>query len=145
MSDTDQTHQDSIRRQIDAYTRSVNEGDLDLARTFWLTSNKASFIHPRGHEHGWDEIAANFYVGTMGDLLRDRDLRLAGPGTIVVHGTSAIVEFNWSFDAVINATDEPLHTDGRESQVWIDTSGEGWRLVHVHYSGPPMTGIGQGF
>ncbi len=145
MTDSMQTRQTAIRSLIEAYVCSINEGNIDLAGTFWLTGDDASFIHPRGHERGWDEIVGNFYVGTMGELLRDRHLRLDGPATITVHGSSAVVEFDWSFDAFINATGEPLHTQGRESQVWIDMPNKGWRLTHVHYSGPPMTGIGQGF
>ena len=56
-----------------------------------------------------------------------------------VFGDAAAVEFNWDFRAVFRLDDQPLHTTGRESQVCTRTSG-GWRLVHVHYSGPPKTG-----
>jgi hypothetical protein len=38
-----------------------------------------------------------------------------------------------------------LHTTGRESQVIAKVPDLGWRLVHVHYSGPAITGTGQGF
>jgi hypothetical protein len=28
----------------------------------------------------------------------------------------------------------------RESQFYVNLPGQGWRLVHVHYSGPPVKG-----
>ena len=40
----------------------------------WLTSQDATFIHPRGHERGWGEIQRNFYEGTMGAFFTERKL-----------------------------------------------------------------------
>jgi len=48
------------------------------------------------------------------------------------------VEYNWHFDAKIKANGMELHSDGRESEVFRKIDG-GWRLVHIHYSGPAAT------
>lgn len=135
---------DELRAGIDLYLKSIDSGDLDLAERIWVTGPDSSFIHPRGHERGWDEIARNFYGDTMGATFSQRDLRLAGEVTLQVYGDAAVVEFDWAFDAVFRDNGQPLHTEGRESQVWVKT-GEAWKLVHVHYSGPPVTGLREGF
>ena len=136
----------ALQHGVDAYLQSISGETLDLtiAESIWLTAPEASFIHPRGHEHGWDQIVANFYKGTMADQLSNRHLSLANEPTMNVFGDAAVVEFNWDFRAVFRHDGHPLHTTGRESQVWTRTS-EGWRLVHVHYSGPPKTGAREGF
>ena len=136
----------ALQHGVDAYLQSISGETLDLtiAESVWLTAPEASFIHPRGHEHGWDQIVANFYKGTMADQLSNRHLSLANEPTMNVFGDAAVVEFNWDFRAVFRHDGHPLHTTGRESQVWTRTS-EGWRLVHVHYSGPPKTGVREGF
>jgi hypothetical protein len=54
-------------------------------------------------------------------------------------------EFNWDFVAALRANGQTIHNTGRESQVYIRTPEKGWRLVHVHYSGPPIGGPSQGF
>jgi hypothetical protein len=58
---------------------------------------------------------------------------------------AALVEFDWEFVAKRADNGELLHTTGRESQVIAKVPDLGWRLVHVHYSGPAITGTGQGF
>ena len=66
----------ALQHGIDAYLQSISGETLDLtiAESIWWTVPEASFIHPRGHEHGWDQIVANFYRGTMADLLSNRHL-----------------------------------------------------------------------
>ena len=49
-----------------------------------------------------------------------------------------MVEFEWDFVATVRADGSLRHTTGRESQVYVKRP-EGWRLVHVHYSGPATT------
>jgi hypothetical protein len=110
----------------------------------WDTSDHASFIHPRGTEHGWEEIANNFYGVTMGATFSQRALRLDGEPRITVYDGVAVVEFEWTFIALRVDNGETLHTAGRESQIFVPIGGD-WSLVHVHYSGPPVTGAGQGF
>lgn len=59
-------------------------------------------------------------------------------------GDHAWVEFYWRFDAIMRQDRTLLHTEGRETQV-LRRIGETWRIVHVHYSGMPVTGARQGF
>jgi len=33
----------------------VEHADTELAVTLWLTGPEVSFIHPRGHERGWED------------------------------------------------------------------------------------------
>ena len=56
-----------------------------------------------------------------------------------------MVEFDWDFVATMRADGTAVHTTGRESQVYVNLPAKGWRLVHVHYSGPPVKGPGEGF
>jgi ketosteroid isomerase-like protein len=58
---------------------------------------------------------------------------------IAVHvmGDTAWVEFNWRFDAKIKANGKEMRSEGRESKVFRKIDG-GWRIVHIHYSGPAM-------
>lgn len=137
--------QRAIKTAISQYVDSIDSADLQLAAKIWLTSPQSSFIHPRGHEVGWKQISENFYGTTMGATFTKRHLELTSAPRINVHGKSAVAEFDWDFVATRRDNGAQLHTTGRESQVWVNTPGKGWRLVHVHYSGPPQTGIGEGF
>ena len=40
----------AVRQAIANYAESVNRADTALAAEIWLTDQRASFIHPRGHE-----------------------------------------------------------------------------------------------
>lgn len=89
---------ETVTGLVDQYRRSIDTLDFELARRIWLTSQDATFIHPRGHERGWDEIKKNFYEGTMGALFSERKL-MARDTRVTVRGDSAYVEFYWSFEA----------------------------------------------
>jgi len=136
---------DLLNEKVATYLRSVERADTELASTLWATSPEVSFIHPRGHERGWEQVAQNLYQQTMGAMFTQRTLRLVGPPAMHVYGDAAVVEFDWDFVATRRDNGESLHTTGRESQVYAWCPDQGWRLVHVHYSGPPVTGVGQGF
>ncbi|HCA3632219.1 TPA: DUF3225 domain-containing protein, partial [Salmonella enterica subsp. enterica serovar Choleraesuis] len=56
-----------------------------------------------------------------------------------------VAEFDWHFTAVRRDNGQTQHTTGRESQVWAKIPNTGWRIVHVHYSGPAKTGVGEGY
>lgn len=135
----------AVREGVDTYIRSIDAADTQLAGQVFQTTPDTFFIHPRGTERGWDAIVANFYGKTMRDSFSKRTLRLAEPVRVHVHGSSAVAEFSWAFDAVFRHDGKPLHTEGRESQAWADLPGLGWRIVAVHYSGLPVTDAGQGF
>ncbi len=128
--------------RVDEYVAGVETLDETRVRALWSAKQPVSFIHPRGRSGSVDEIWAEFYTHTMGRF----STRTLVPGPISVHriGEAAWVEFTWAFDAVLAVDGSPLHTEGRETQVFALEDGE-WRLVHVHYSGRPVTGDREGF
>jgi len=133
----------AIRSLIATYAKSVDSADTTLASTIWASTPDVSFIHPRGHERGWDAIKAQFYEQTMGQRFTERRLSVKN---IVVHcySETAWAEFYWDFAAKLRIDGSPLATQGRETQVYRKLN-DAWRLVHVHYSGMPVTGDRQGF
>ncbi len=137
MRDTEQ-----ILALIGQYAESVNALDLDLARSLWLDAPDVSFIHPRGHETGRDNIVASFYLDTMGRFsaraLVPRDI------SVSLHGDTALAVFYWDFHAEFADGGDRADTHGRETQVYVRRDGA-WRLLHVHYSGMPVTGDREGF
>lgn len=134
---------DAIRRLIAKYAKSVDGADTALASQVWWDSPEVSFIHPLGHEHGFDQIKQNVYTRLMGETFSERKLT---PRDITVHvyGDSAWAEFYWDFNAKFRKDGQLITTHGRETQIYRKFPS-GWRLVHVHYSGMPTTQPGQGF
>jgi len=135
----------AIRAQVDAYITSINRADTTLGAAIWATTPDVTFIHPRGTEHGWEQVKQNFYENTMGARFSKRTLRVRGDVDIQVYGSTAVAVFEWDFVAQPTQGGQPINTKGRESQVFANTDGGGWRLVHVHYSGLPVTGEREGF
>lgn len=124
---------------LDLYRRSIiHADDPALAEQVWANTQDVSFTHPRGHASGWQQIKQNFYGKTMGETFSSRELTLVGTPAIRLYGDAAVVEFQWDFVATVRADGSQRHTTGRESQVYVKRP-EGWRLVHVHYSGPATT------
>jgi hypothetical protein len=56
---------DSIQHLIGEYATAVDTADVTLVRQIWSHSPDVSFIHPRGHEHGLDQIAENVFRHLM--------------------------------------------------------------------------------
>jgi ketosteroid isomerase-like protein len=134
----------AIEAQVAKYVQSIDAADTALAAEVWLPSPEASFINPRGRQNGWEAIRANFYEKAMGGTFSERKLT---PGEVIVHvfGDTAVAEFNWSFEAKWRKDGTTMQSSGRESQVFTRAPDGGWRLVHVHYSGPPIVADRQGF
>jgi ketosteroid isomerase-like protein len=128
----------AIRQLIAAYARSVDTVDTALAATIWADIPEISFIHPKGHQHGWESIKVGVYEQAMGQTFSERKLT-AKNVVIHCHGDSAFAEFYWDFEAKLRKDGSPVTTHGRETQVYWRLQGA-WRLVHVHYSGMPATG-----
>jgi ketosteroid isomerase-like protein len=132
--DRDGTDETAIREQIARYVRSVNEADTALAATVWDTTPAVSFIHPRGHDHGWDEVRSCFYERGMAARFTARTLTLHDLRVNIL-GDSAWIECDWTFEAT-RVGAGATRTKGRETQVFWRWGGE-WRLMHVHYSERP--------
>lgn len=126
---------------LDKYVLSINTADSVLAKTFWSSGKEVSFLNPRGNEYGWNGVR-NIYA-MFGGAFTKRNLRYMEPRW-TDYGRTAWVEFSWVFDAVFTSNNQPMQTKGRETQIW-KKERVGWKLVHIHYSGMPVTGERQGF
>jgi ketosteroid isomerase-like protein len=134
---------DEIRRMIVKYAKSIDDADTRLASQIWSDSPEVSFIHPLGHEHGLEQIKDNVYKHLMGDTFSQRKLSIHDISAHV-YGHTAWAEFYWDFAAKFRKDGSPITTHGRETQVYRKEQGR-WRLVHVHYSGMPVTVERKGF
>jgi ketosteroid isomerase-like protein len=134
---------EAIGSIIAKYAKSIDAADTTLASQIWWDSPEVSFIHPLGHEHGFDQIKANGYTRLMGETFSERKLT---PRDITIHvyGDAGWSEFYWDFDAKFRKDGQPITTHGRETQIYRKFPS-GWRIIHVHYSGMPATQPGQGF
>ena len=140
---TDAEISSEINGLITKYAQSIDAADTKLASEIWAPSADVSFIHPLGHEHGWEAVKTNVYTKLMGETFSERKLNVKD---IVVHAyaDTAWVEFYWDFVARFRGNGKTLMTHGRETQVYRKIDGR-WRLVHVHYSGMPAAAERQGF
>src|SRR5260370_861802 len=132
-----------IRNLIEKYAKSVDAADTALAGEVWLDSPDVSFIHPLGHEHGFEQIKQNVYTRLMGEMFSERKLSVHDV-SVHVYGDAAWAEFYWDFVARPRKNGSPLTTNGRETQLYQKIQGR-WRLGHVHYSAMPVTAERQGF
>ncbi|ECO2311852.1 hypothetical protein IBK87_001250 [Salmonella enterica] len=58
------TVKQEITEGINRYLYSIDKADPTLGKQLFYVSPETSFIHPRGHERGWSQIAENFYGTT---------------------------------------------------------------------------------
>jgi hypothetical protein len=121
---------------ITQYTHSINEADTLLALKIWSPTSEISFINPRGTEYGWKGIK-NIY-NMFSENFSTRKLSFFNLKS-VYYGDVSWVTFYWTFDAILKSDNSAVKTKGRETQIWRKINYE-WRLVHVHYSGMPVTG-----
>lgn len=132
----------AIERLINLYVTSIDRADAQMAEEVFSNAPEVSFIHPRGEERGRAGIQANLY-GLFRDTFSERKLT---PSNIRIHvyEDSAWAEFDWSFAAKTKKDGSPFRSQGRETQIYRREKGK-WRIVHVHYSGTPVTGQLRGF
>jgi ketosteroid isomerase-like protein len=128
------TDEEQIRAVIENYVASVDNADVALASTIWSRDPGVTFIHPLGTEHGFRQIADHVYIGIMGGLFSKRELIMHQP-VVHIYGDAAWSEMTWTFHAV-QKNGTAITTEGRETQVYHKENGA-WRIVLVHYSGPP--------
>jgi len=132
-----------IKDLVAKYTHSIDTSDTTLAREVWLDSPSDTFIHPLGHEKGFEQIKQDIYEKLFGQTFSQRQLT-AHDISVDVSGDAAVAEFYWDFVATFRKTGKQITTHGRETQVYFKSNGA-WRLVHVHYSGMPATNLPEGF
>lgn len=136
-----QTNNKVFAGLIRQYEQSINGADTVLAAKIWAQTPEVSFINPRGTEYGWSGVKSVYKM--FRDGFTKRELHGANEN-VTVYGDAAWLTFTWVFDAIFKGKNQPIQTKGRETQLWHRTGGQ-WKLVHVHYSGMPTTGEGQGF
>ena len=123
-----------IKSLIEKYKDSINSADAKKGAALFSQASEVSFIHPRGHEHGWPAIEKDIY-GMFAEAFVKRDLKTSDEH-ISVYGDTAWAEFYWVFDGTLK-DNTSLQTKGRETQIWKKEGSE-LRLIHVHYSGLPV-------
>ncbi len=74
----------------------------------------------------------------MGNTFSERKLTIKD---VIIHDSrdAAWAECYWDFVAKLKADGSSINTKGRETQIYRKEKAE-WRLVHVHYSGMPVSG-----
>jgi len=126
----------AIQQLLDTYFQSVKTADVDLASQIWSHSSDVVVITPLGRFQGWDSVRKDLYVNFLKNSFLERNLQ---PSNVVIHtnGNSAWSAFNWDFTGKL-ANGQPMTSKGWESHVYQKTD-DGWRIVHLHYSGmlPP--------
>ena len=132
-----------IRQVIATYAHSINTADVALAEQVWSSAPEVTFIHPLGEEHGLAEIETDVYRNLMGTTFSQRKLT-PKEIKVQVYGDMAWAEFQWDFVATVRTDGSAFQSQGRETQVYHKENGQ-WRIVHVHYSGVPVTGKLKGF
>ena len=123
------------------YEQSIDRADTVLGAAIWSNNAEVSFINPRSTEYGWNGIK-NIYK-MFADNFTERELHGFNE-KVNVYGDVAWLTFEWVFDAVFRNNNQKIQTKGRETQIWHKEKGN-WKLVHVHYSGLPVSGQGRGF
>jgi uncharacterized protein (TIGR02246 family) len=131
-----------IEHLIADYAQSVSAADTALAARVWSQAPDVSFIHPLGHEHGFEQVRQNVYERLMGGMFSERKLTVKDM-KIQVYGNTAWAEFYWDFAAKLRADGSAANTQGRETQIYRKERGA-WRLVHVHYSPMPTSAAAGG-
>jgi hypothetical protein len=131
-----------IKDLLQRYATSIDQANVALASDIWSHDSEASFIYPLGTEVGYDNITLNVYQHLMGGYFSKRQLLIDNP-TIHVYGDTAWSEFTWTFHATLRNDGTAVTTEGRETQIYRKEHGT-WRIVHVHYSGPPAEGPEKG-
>lgn len=118
------------------YAQSIDQADTILASKIWAPTAEISFINPGGTEYGWDGVKKIYQM--FKDNFSTRKLSFFDVKFAYYDNVSWLT-FYWIFDGTLKINNSTVQTRGRETQIWKKVNRE-WRLVHVHYSGMPVTG-----
>ena len=121
----------AVEAIVDAYIKTINDGDLELVGKIWSHDERASFIGPQGRFSGYEEVRDKLVMSFKNGFAK-RNLR-KDELIIVIEGKSAWAEFTWAFDSVGKDGTERT-SRGRETQIFRKEK-DGWKLMHIHYSG----------
>jgi uncharacterized protein (TIGR02246 family) len=124
-----------IKALISRYFTSVDRADTTMAQQIF--SPNATFIHPGGEDRSRAQIESDVYRNLMGGTFSKRTLT-AKDISVHVYGDTAWAEFNWDFVATVRKDGSAFHSQGQETDIFHREGGQ-WRIVHIHYSGAPVT------
>lgn len=132
-----------IRVLIGEYAKTIDRADAASAEKIFSNAPEVTFIHPLGEDRGQRQIIKHVIQNLMGETFSVRKLT---PKDIAVHvyGETAWSEFAWDFVATTRKDRSAFHSQGVETQIYRRENGR-WRIVHVHYSGAPVSGNLKGF
>jgi hypothetical protein len=120
---------------VSLYVRSIDEADTTLASEVWSHTAEISFIGPTETEYGWNGVKKIYQ--RFRDNFSTRKLTFSNLKYYYSNDISWLTYY-WIFDATSGNNNTPVQTKGRETQIWRKLNHE-WRLVHVHYSGMPVS------
>src|SRR5664280_3210740 len=119
---------------VSLYVRSIDEADTTLASEVWSHTAEISFIGPTETEYGWNGVKKIYQ--RFRDNFSARKLTFSNLNYFYSDDISWLTYY-WMFHAT-SGTNTPAQSKGRETQIWRKINHE-WRLVHVHYSGMPVS------
>lgn len=125
-----------IHGVIDQYARAADTADPAIVAQIWSNSPDVTFIEPLGSLRGPAQVK-DFYTRVIGATFADRNLTMKNI-SIHVYGETAWSEFDWDFTAKLKSNGSAFESRGSETQIYHREQG-GWRIVHVHYSGAPVS------
>ena len=105
----------AVEAIVDAYIKTINDGDLELVGKIWSHDERASFIGPQGRFSGYEEVRDKLVMSFKNGFAK-RNLR-KDELIIVIEGKSAWAEFIWTFDSVGKDGTERT-SRGRETQIF---------------------------
>src|SRR5664280_75227 len=120
---------------VSLYVRSIDEADTTLASEVWSHTAEISFIGPTETEYGWNGVKKIYQ--RFRDNFSTRKLTFSNLKYYYSNDISWLTYY-WIFDATSGTKSTQVKTKGRETQIWRKLNHE-WRLVHVHYSGMPVS------
>lgn len=134
---------ESIKELIATYASAIDRADAAMAERVFSNAPEVTFIHPLGEARGRQQIVTDVVKTLMGGTFSARKLTPKGI-TLHTYGDTAWSEFSWDFVATVRKDGSAFHSQGVETQIYRRENGQ-WRIVHVHYSGAPVSGNPNGF
>ena len=123
---------EAVRARMQDYFNMISNLDFNIAKGLWAENDNISFINPRTHLVGYNQIKNGLTKGFSQFKFR----KLSSLNEVInIYGDAANIQLYWKFDT-IDAKGKKNQTRGRESLIFSKINGE-WRLVHVHYSRMP--------
>ena len=122
-----------VEQFVDLYKKTLNDANTALADSIWQSGPKTSMVHPRG-----DDIGQHFYIDRLQKLYTERHFEFRDL-EIEVYRDTAIAMYTWDFHGKLRSDGTEIEHKGRTSQTYRRTSQEGWKILHAHISGMPIT------